>query len=164
LNSAAIFIPGMILSRHLARVPDDALPLWAQALQQLSVFFLTLSWVLPGHLALRLLGGRRPLRTTFALFAFMFGGPLLVIALAGLPVYYLGQRPELAKLSSLHVVGWTIFIAWLVAFVWYSVRLLASAHRLAWWRGLIATAVMYASSTGFHLWLARHHATWARIL
>src|SRR5690348_9911768 len=71
LNSAVLYIPWVILWRRIAGKADDALPLWAQALQQFSVFFVSLSWVLPGHLALRLLGGRRPLRTTFALFTYV---------------------------------------------------------------------------------------------
>jgi hypothetical protein len=164
LNSAALFVPWLILWRHIATQPDETLPLWAQVLQQASVFFVSLSWVLPGHVALRLLGGQRPLRTTFALFAYVFGGPLLLVALVSIPVGMFAASPEVASRPPLAIVNWALLIIWLLVFVSYMVRVMAAAHRLTWWRGLLAIAIMHASWLTLHHWLGKYHPTWRQIL
>jgi hypothetical protein len=162
LNAIAIQTPWTLLWNHLAGVHELDVPLWSQALASLSEFFQVLIWTLPLHGAVYLLGGGRPLRTTYGVILYVTAGPLTMMALLLMPLLAYGANGIDAHHITPKVVGLalaTLLATLVVVLVWaaYVAIAVAGAHRLKLGRVVAATSFILISALVFMGWFGRHH-------
>ncbi|HEY2746807.1 MAG TPA: hypothetical protein VGL86_19395 [Polyangia bacterium] len=146
LNTLALAGPATALLVHLAGVEDDVLPLWAQLLKPILPWIYNLLWLLPVHFGLRVLGGKRPLRTTVGA-SFYVGGPIHLLRIFTVPLQLLQflhpHDLHLAIASSL--CGIAMFLVYTI----YMTAAMAGAHRLARWRAALVVVVFFVLSVFF---------------
>ena len=146
LNTLALAGPAMALMVHLAGVQDDVLPLWAQLAKPILPWIYSLVWLLPKHLCLRALGGRRRLRTTIGA-AFYADGPIHLVRIFTAPV----QLQQLLHPHDLHLAAASTVSA-LAMFIVYAIYMsaaMAGTHRIATWRAALVVVGFFVASTFF---------------
>jgi hypothetical protein len=165
LNAVALQTPWVILWNRIAHRPDADLPLWAQALGGMSEFFNALLWTLPLHGVLRLIGGRRPLRSTYAISLYVIMGPLTLLALPVIAVSAFAGRDLHALHPSPLVLLLTLSsIAFLMIWIVYASLALGGLMRM---RARLVAAVFTVILIGalvLDSWLASHHKALAHVL
>lgn len=130
INAIAILTGAKLLAR-LALHRSDDLPEWLELIDPALNLVLLAVIASLVHFPLRLLGGRRPWRTTLATTMFVASGPMMPLYLvrdALFPTFEAMQNPRF------YLMAIPMFTVLLV----YQVLTLASAHRVAWWRPLTA--------------------------
>jgi hypothetical protein len=108
--------------------PEINVPWWAEALFPVAQL---LSAVLVGialHLPLKLLGAERQLPTTVAVLLYLTAGPMLLMRLVSTPIALATSRHSLMYGS----------VASSILTIIYYVVCMAAAHRMSWWRVLLA--------------------------
>jgi hypothetical protein len=146
LNTLAIAGPVTALLVHLAGVEDDVLPLWAQLCKPLLPWIYNLVWLTPMHFGLRLVGGRRRLRTTIGA-SFYAGGAihLLRVFTAPLSLLQLAHPHDLRLALTSAAGGLVMFVVYAI----YTTAVMAGAHQLPRWRAAIVVVVMFVVSVAF---------------
>jgi hypothetical protein len=171
LNAVAVQAPWVILWNRLAHRPEAELPLWSQALGTLSEFLYALVWTLPLHGVLRLCGGRRPLRSTYAISLYVVAGPVTFLmlpfysVLAFVPPRLQAATPTptpslLLLLLASALIALGVVATWVV---YASVAMAGLMRMRARW---VAAAVSLITVASFWLtgWLGRHHRALAHVL
>ncbi len=130
LNAAAL-IGGWTLACHrvLDRRPDLELPLWAEALKPIMVFVEVLFAVLPAHAALRLVGVRRPLRTTVGVMLYAFSGPIALVGLISAAITPFLERHAFTA-GHWRALFWSEQALMTVVMIGYATAALAGASRV----------------------------------
>lgn len=129
LNGLALTGPVTALVVLLLKMPDDQLPLWVQLVRPAIPWAYGIVFMLPIHALLRLLGGRRKLRTTIGA-SFYAGGPITIVRLLFLPVPLSAMMPAHTRDLSLALASGIVGIVEFVFFVYFMSAALAGAHKL----------------------------------
>lgn len=153
LNAIAIVTIINVTVRSIRHTADDT-PAWLELLLPAVRLFNTAVVASLLHLPLRLFGARRRWRTTLGAALFVNAGPLMPLyALFTALLAMMPARPTSAP-------RWTVALSVLfsVAYGFYLTATAAGAHRLRWWRALMATAIGAATLLGLSLLinLAQH--------
>jgi hypothetical protein len=156
LNGLAVSGPVTAFVVWLVGMGTDELPIWGHIAKWLFPWVYNLLLVLPMHAGLRLLGSRRPLRTTIGAF-FYCGGPMIILRLLLLPVQLLQMMPS-------HERDWRVTIAaslagllQLALFGVYLVATQAGAHKLKPWRAALPTLIVFLASFVAWGWFGIHY-------
>src|SRR5437879_3896310 len=134
LNGLTVAGPVTALIVHLVKFPDDQLPFWAQVLKPLVPWTYNILSLLPVHADLRLVGGKRKLRTTIGA-SFYAGGPMHIFRLFLLPFQLMQMlHPSDARLSLIMTL---LSLVLFVMFCVYVSSAMAGAHKLPMWRAAL---------------------------
>jgi hypothetical protein len=148
LNELAVVGPVHALCAHLFGMTVE-LPLWLQAAKVVLLWLYTLAWVAPLHLALRALGGTRPLRTTLGA-AIYGGGPATILRLITMPVMLrIMTRPSLGGALAMLVLS----LVELLVVAIYMTAAIAGAHGVRSWRAAVPLVIMLCASSALWGWI-----------
>ncbi|MDB4969104.1 MAG: hypothetical protein JWN44_4793 [Myxococcales bacterium] len=143
LNGLTIAGPVTALIVHMVALPDDQLPFWVQVIKPLVPWAYNILWLVPVHLGLRLMGGRRRLRTTIGA-SFYAGGPMHIMRLFILPIQLIQmQRPTDIRWSLISGVAALVQMTLLCI---YLTAALGGAHKLRPWRAALVILVLFVAS------------------
>jgi hypothetical protein len=156
LNAGAIIVPWVLVLSRLLRRDMPNMPLWVDALQSARGLLGALWYILPGHFALRLVGGKRPLRTSCAIFIYFWCGPLALWTFVIMPWAALYWRPGAPTSPLIRATNHVAFAAFVLIFAFYSTTMLAATHRLRLWRAVVAVVGMFALNWGLRVLAIRH--------
>jgi hypothetical protein len=164
LNSVAVVGIWRVVWQRLDGVTLPDAPWW---LELIKPAITTASHCLYGvlvHGAMRLLGARRPLRTTLGATLYCSAGPLTLISIGFTPLTLLmtAHRAQLerGKLTPVDVVTTLLgFVLWMVSWV-LTAMALGSAQRQRAWRVTIAVVVSTAMLLAGYTWLRFRHPLW----
>jgi hypothetical protein len=136
LNAIAIITVADVLVRVVRHVGDDSPPWWDLLEPALRLFNTAVVASLL-HLPLKLLGARRRWRTTFGAALYVSAGPMVPLYIVANAL--LGKAPPRGTPAPPSLLAFAVVMT--AVFTVYLIAAAAGAHRLRWWRALLATAI-----------------------
>jgi hypothetical protein len=154
LNALAVLGPWRALWARVLDPNAPATPIWFELAKPAFPIVLNSMVTTLAHGGMRLLGARRPLRSSVALALYVSGGPLAIINFICSPLVLYGY---LHRYEGPGMIAAATNLVLLVVFFGYLITMQAALHRISRWRVAIAVIVAWMSWAALSAWLNLHH-------
>jgi len=155
LNALAVLAPWRAIWARVLDPNAPTMPLWLELSKPAYPVVLNVVLTSLAHGLMRLLGGKRPLRSSVAMALYVSGGPLAILNFVFAPISLYGFLHRFDE--SFTAFGLSANLTLLVCFFGYLIVMEAALHGISRWR--VAVALLTAQATWFATsgWLIVHH-------
>ncbi len=160
LNALAVLGPWRATWARLFDPNPKSTPIWFDLAKPALPIVVNVVTTLVFHAIVRILGSKRPLRSSLAMALYVSGGPLAVLNFLLGPIVLYGFVHRLSARAALwsSLANFSLLIILLV----YLVAAQAALHRMARWRITIAVLIAWISLGVGSAWLSFHHPEFVR--